>query len=245
MVSTLRRFLPKPIYRILRNFVNPPKPIDRSLTYFDLFIILDVRRNTNVKMGHLDALEWLKQANRSFHDTCPQILRCEMHSYTYSDTNIKVHINIRFDSQHSYENFTYQGVALERWILDVEDTTDWWIVDLYQQRIDLLAGFDRGGSGRNLMVPADEPKVKPIARTSSSAIRHESSEKKESAEASSSAGPSKSSAGPSKIKVESVGSGSIPFRRKSNARLDPIAEEGEEIELKEMSDVQKGKLREL
>lgn len=77
---------------MLKNFVNPPKAIDRSLNYFDLAITLDVRRDTNVKMGHLDALEWLKQANRAFHDTSPQVLRCEMHDYTYSDTNIKVHI---------------------------------------------------------------------------------------------------------------------------------------------------------
>ncbi|KAI4108709.1 MAG: hypothetical protein L6R37_000873 [Teloschistes peruensis] len=190
MSSTLRRVLPKPIYRMLKNFVNPPKAIDRSLNYFDLAITLDVRRDTNVKMGHLDALEWLKQANRAFHDTSPQVLRCEMHDYTYSDTNIKVHINIRFDSQRSYENFTCQGVSLDKWILDMESTTEWWTIDLYQRGINLLAGFDRGGSGRSLMVPADEPKVRPIARTNSSAVRHESSKKKESAEASSSAGPS-------------------------------------------------------
>ncbi|KAL9579034.1 MAG: hypothetical protein Q9203_006871 [Teloschistes exilis] len=233
-----------PAHNGLYTTQNPAKANLPSLNYFDLAIILDVRRDTNVKMGHLDALEWLKQANRAFHDTSPQILRCEMHDYTYSDTNIKVHINIRFDSQRSYENFTYQGVSLDKWILDMESTTEWWTIDLYQRGINLLAGFDRGGSGRSLMAPADEPKVKPNVRTNSSAIRHESSKKKESAEASSSAGPSQSNAGSSKIKEESVVSGSIPLRRKNNPRLDPIAEEGEEIEMEEMLEVRWGKLPE-
>lgn len=167
--------------------------------------------------------------------------------------------SIRFDSQHSYEKFTYQGVALDKWMLDMEGTADWWTIELYQRRPNFLAGFDRGGPGRNLMVPADDAKVKPIVRTNSSAIRRESSKRKERAEASSSAGPSKSftgpsksiagpsksSAGPSKVKKAIVGSGSVPLRRKSKPRLDPIVEEGEEIEMVELSAVQKGKRREL
>ncbi|KAL8662907.1 MAG: hypothetical protein Q9202_004329 [Teloschistes flavicans] len=237
MVSTLRKVLPKPIYRTLRNFVNPPKASLRSLKYHDTFIILQVHRNKNGQLGPTDALEWLQQACHHFHTTSPQILRCEMHHYTYPNMDIKVHINIRFDSWHSAETFTFQGVSLYHWLMEVETTTSCWTCELYQQGIGLLAGFDRGGSGRNVMVAAEDALVKPSGRNSSSADRRSKSLKtKERAEAS-------PSADSPKAQEESVDSGSIPLR-KCNPRLDAIAEEQEEIELEEMSEVRRGKQRE-
>ncbi|KAI4256127.1 MAG: hypothetical protein LQ352_002234 [Teloschistes flavicans] len=188
MVSTLRKVLPKPIYRTLRNFVNPPKASLRSLKYHDTFIILQVHRNESGQLGPTDALEWLQQACHHFHTTSPQILRCEMHHYTYPNMDIKVHI--------------------------------------------------KGGSGRNVMVAAEDALVKPNGRNGSSADRRSKSLKaKERAEAS-------SSADSPKAQEESVDSGSIPLKRKSNPRLNAIAEEQEEIELEEMSEVRRGKQRE-
>lgn len=122
--------------------------------------------------------------------------------------------------------------------MEVETTTSCWTCELYQQGIGLLAGFDRGGSGRNVMVAAEDALVKPNGRNGSSADRRSKSLKaKERAEAS-------SSADSPKAQEESVDSGSIPLKRKSNPRLNAIAEEQEEIELEEMSEVRRGKQRE-
>ncbi|KAL8687057.1 MAG: hypothetical protein Q9218_006666 [Villophora microphyllina] len=202
MVSTLRKVLPKPVYRKLRSFVNPPTAVPTSLTYSDTIIVLCIPRNHDRQTGPEDALGWLREAVRSFQATSPQILRCEMHYYAYPDEDIKVHIN---------------------WLIEVETTTSCWTCELYQQDIALAASFDRGGAGRNVMVTKEDAFVKPNVRNSMSAERPKG--KKDRAEASSGAEMRMEGAASSSSVVEGKGKERLDtIAEEENIELEDMSE---------------------
>ncbi|KAL9600320.1 MAG: hypothetical protein Q9219_003270 [cf. Caloplaca sp. 3 TL-2023] len=126
----LSKTLPAPVYRSFKKFVNPPKPPqDKSKEYSDLYVRLEIPR------GVLESsLEQLQDLVRSFHEEVPEIIR------------------VRFNNKDSARGLMVHGMTFQEWLELMEETGSW-DCRLYQHNLTLVAGFDRGRSGRTVLDP--------------------------------------------------------------------------------------------
>lgn len=87
-MGMLSRILPAPVFRFLKKTINPPKaPQDKSKQYTDLLVILEISRDV------MDSsLELLRSLVRSFHDSLPDMIRCEMHAHLIEGQDCTVHL---------------------------------------------------------------------------------------------------------------------------------------------------------
>ncbi|KAL8702604.1 MAG: hypothetical protein Q9201_004236 [Fulgogasparrea decipioides] len=246
-MSFLNQVLPNPVIRYLRDTIGVPEPRDKSLDYVDTLVVLQVPRKEFGRFGFDLSLQYLKELVRSLYDNCEAILRCEMYRYGWVNEDYVVHLNIRFDSESSAQNLTLDDIPLQTW-LEHGELRGWWKCALYQQGYELVAGFDRGRSGRTVLEPDRRPWVlerkkgpyseDPLAKMQAALkAEYEENERKALARAQKRgqiAGSSKAT-GPSEAKVVSEAAGSLGATH-TKAGEDSIG-------LEAMSEVRKGKQR--
>ncbi|KAL8789190.1 MAG: hypothetical protein Q9213_001297 [Squamulea squamosa] len=183
-MGALSKMLPNPAFKYLQKVINPPKPRqDKILQYSDTLVILKLHQDS----AEL-ALKLLEDVVSSVYDTCPGILRCEMHAYISKHAKFKVHITLRFSNNFNATNLQVDGLSFKDWLEHTEAKGLWTCVlrlwlwnavdpeafiakllfDLtrkpdympprYHEAIRLVAGFDRGRSGRTIL-SLNEPTV--------------------------------------------------------------------------------------
>ncbi|KAL8735177.1 MAG: hypothetical protein Q9166_001053 [cf. Caloplaca sp. 2 TL-2023] len=145
-MGVLKKILPDRAYRYLKDIINPPKPPqDKSLRFTDMLVIIEVSR-TEPEL----ACKLLKDVVHSNHDKCPEILRCEMHTFFDKHSKLTAHLTIRFNNKLSAKNFKADGIPFDAW-LEEGEAKGLWTCILYHQNVMLAAGFDRGRSGRTIL----------------------------------------------------------------------------------------------
>ncbi|KAL8726207.1 MAG: hypothetical protein Q9181_006146 [Wetmoreana brouardii] len=247
-MGLLNNVLPKPVVRYLQETIGVPEPRDKSLDYVNTLVVLQVPRKGYSGVGFDLSFQYLKELVRSLYDNCEAILRCEMYRYGWMNEDYVVHLNIRFDSESSAQNLTLDEIPLQTW-LEHGELRGWWKCALYQQGYELVAGFDRGRSGRIVLEPDTRPwvlerKKEPYSedplRKIEAALKaeYEENERRALARAQKrgqTTGRSEATAGPSKAK-------DMPEAAGSSGATYPKAGE-DAVELETMSEVRKGKQR--
>ncbi|KAL8988267.1 MAG: hypothetical protein Q9177_002631 [Variospora cf. flavescens] len=143
----LSEILPRPVYRWLQKTVgvaNPPKA--KQEDYLDLFVLLRVSRNVLPQ-----SLHHLKQLVGSFHDNNPPILRCEVHCMDHDEHACVVNMLLRFGDRALAPSLTVDGTTFQDWLVKGEEG-GFWECGVYEHDIDLITGYDRGGSGRTILL---------------------------------------------------------------------------------------------
>ena len=88
-MGVLSKILPDPAFRYLRRTLNPPKAQqDPILHYSDTLIILKVPKD---EPGF--AFRLLQDFVSSVHNSCPEVLRCEMHLFVSEHMEFAIHIS--------------------------------------------------------------------------------------------------------------------------------------------------------
>lgn len=87
-MGVLSKILPNPAFKYLQRAINPPQSQqEKLLRYSDTLVILKVPQD-----GSKCAFQLLHDFVSSVHDSCPDIIRCEMYGYISKHTNTKIHI---------------------------------------------------------------------------------------------------------------------------------------------------------
>ncbi|KAL8942528.1 MAG: hypothetical protein Q9211_001353 [Gyalolechia sp. 1 TL-2023] len=232
-MGMLSRVLPAPVFRFLKKAINPPKaPEDKSKQYTDLLVMLEISRDA------MDSsLQLLRSLVRSFHDSLPDMIRCEMHAHLIEGQDCTVHLLIRFTNKDSARNFVVDEKDFQNWLAQGEDK-GYWTCCMYQVGFALVAGFDRGRSGRTIL--SSHPRAK--ARKTTPAPRPTPTRKSAMAsiptaisqQEGKGTGTAKQSETPSiepEVGYEDIGMQEIPAAK-------------EEVSHEEMSEVRRGKRRE-
>lgn len=127
-MGRLSKLLPKPVLRYLQKILNPPKSQNgKYLSYTDTLVILRIPRD-----GSEPSFRFLNGVIHSMHDSCPSILRCEMHSYIHKHTYVTVQItyvvhlfetimtkkfySLRFNNAFDAMNFKVDGLPFQGWL---------------------------------------------------------------------------------------------------------------------------------
>ncbi|KAL9000369.1 MAG: hypothetical protein Q9188_005678 [Gyalolechia gomerana] len=226
-MGMLSRILPAPVFRFLKKTINPPKaPQDKSKQYTDLLVILEISRDV------MDSsLELLRSLVRSFHDSLPDMIRCEMHAHLIEGQDCTVHLLLRFTNRESARNFVVDEVDFQFWLALGEDK-GYWTCCMYQMGFTLVAGFDRGRSGRKIL--SSHPRVK--ARKTTPAPKPTPTRK--SATTSKQKGKGKEMAKKSETPLIK------PEAGYEDIEMQEIPAAEEEVSHEEMSEVRRGKQRE-
>ncbi|KAL8936263.1 MAG: hypothetical protein Q9216_005025 [Gyalolechia sp. 2 TL-2023] len=146
MMGMLFRVLPVPVFRFLKKTINPPKaPEDKYQNYTDLLVILEISRDV------MDSsLQLLRSLVRSFNESLPGMIRCDMHAHLMEGQDCTVHLLLRFTNEDSARNFVVEEVDFQVW-LTLGEENGYWTCCTYQMGFTLVAGFDRGRSGRTTL----------------------------------------------------------------------------------------------
>ncbi|KAL9627074.1 MAG: hypothetical protein Q9204_006827 [Flavoplaca sp. TL-2023a] len=124
-MGVLSKILPDPAFKYLQNAIKPPKRQQgKSLQYSDTLIILKVPRD-----GSEHAFQSLKEFAGSVHDSCPDILRCEIYKYLSKRSSVKIHITLRFNSNLNAVNLQVDGLLFREW-LEQGEAKGLWTCDL-------------------------------------------------------------------------------------------------------------------
>ncbi|KAI4090113.1 MAG: hypothetical protein LQ339_008426 [Xanthoria mediterranea] len=158
-MGILSTILPNHALKHLQRAIQPPKPQQEELLHYsDTLIILKVPQDdSECAFGVLNTLV------SSVQDSCPDILRCEMYGYISKHADVEIHLTLRFSSNLSAVNFQVDGLFLKDW-LERWEGKGFWTCDLYHEAIKMVAGFDRGKSGRTILDP-DEPTINSEQRS--------------------------------------------------------------------------------
>lgn len=86
-MGILSTILPNHALKHLQRAIQPPKPQQELLHYSDTLVILKVPQDDSEC-----AFQVLNTLVSSVHDSCLDILRCEMYAYISKHTDVKVHL---------------------------------------------------------------------------------------------------------------------------------------------------------
>ncbi|KAI4246437.1 MAG: hypothetical protein L6R42_009905 [Xanthoria sp. 1 TBL-2021] len=136
-MGVLSKILPNPTFKYLQRAIDPPQPQpEKLLHYSDTLVILKVPQD-----GSECAFQLLHDFVNSVHDSCPDILRAT-----------KMLDSLRFSSNLNAMYFQVDGLFFKDW-LEQWEAKGLWTCDLYHEAIKMVAGFDRGKSGRAILSP--------------------------------------------------------------------------------------------
>ncbi|KAL8804981.1 MAG: hypothetical protein Q9200_005605 [Gallowayella weberi] len=120
-MGVLSKILPHPVLRYLQKAIIPPKTSrGKYFSYTDTLVILRIPKDAPEP-----AFRLLKDVVNSVHDSCPAILRCEIHSYVHKHTNLMVHITLRFNNTFNAMNLKVNGTPFQSWLEQQESEGFW------------------------------------------------------------------------------------------------------------------------
>ncbi|KAL8871162.1 MAG: hypothetical protein Q9174_002947 [Haloplaca sp. 1 TL-2023] len=246
-LATIKK-LGKATRHALKKIVNPVPPRLTS-KYYDMLAILSVDNSDGGKVLDI-AIQYLQGTVQSLLNKYPHALRCELSGFAEKQAEYRIHfhtervsIRIRFTNESFAQQLVVGGSSLKVWFENGELNGLWTCLVLHGG-VDLLAGYDRARLGGATLITSNpvitstsKTPIKKSAREVSSApVEHHDPWEGSSSQA-------------IKQATGDLGSEDIKIRDFGAEETEDVTgrlQEGDDsIELEEMSEVRRGKQREL
>ncbi|KAL8964401.1 MAG: hypothetical protein Q9183_004477 [Haloplaca sp. 2 TL-2023] len=189
------------------------------------------------------ANQFLQDFAKSLMNNYPHALRCEIQGFPKKSAEYRIHFQVRFTNESYAQQLVVGGSSLKGWFEDGE-LNGLWTCLVLRGGVDLLAGYDRARPGGATLVTSNPV----IASTSKTAIR-KSAPGAPSAPVEHHDPWEGSSSQAIKQATEDLGSEDIKVRdfgvEGTQELTGGLQETEDSIEMEEMSDVRRGKQREL